>query len=378
MLRTTTKFFASLMLLVAPQFSAMLSAADFEIKDITWKMGPPLPGACKGQAQAVIGTDVIGVGSAEFGKRESDTVWRLDTQKMRYETLTKPPVVVSYPQGVAVGNDFYLFTGNVQDSNRKPPGKRVARSNRMFRLSRSSGDSKWTEMPPLRVGRLYSGAAVSGTTIVVIGGEVSEDHKETASVEAFDTVAPDKGWFELPQFPGKPRCAMVTVGIGKNIYVIGGMQSLPQAVAQLADAFVLNLETRTWRRLPDSPVAVDNWEGAVYKNRYIIMAGGLKRAADGKRVPNFDVVVYDTAKETYRIMPTRLPPYQVHPYDYAAWVADAMFKLLQDSNIDPKVGTYRAGAEVSVVGDRVFVCGGEVVSPEFNVTNEVLVGTIHE
>lgn len=358
---------------------SLASAVDFEIKDITWKLGPPLPGACKGQAQAVIGNSVIGVGGAEIGKRESDTAWRLDTRTMRYELLPKPPVIVSYSQGVTVGEDFYLFTGNMQDSHRSPPAKRVSRSNRMFRMSRVAGKWTWQELPGLRQGRAFAGAAVSGTTIVVIGGEISDSQRDSKSVEAFDTAKPMQGWFDIPEFPGAAREAMAAAGIGDNVYVIGGLYTDNNgAPGQHKDAYVLNLKTRHWRRLPDCPIAVDNWEGAVFKNRFLIMAGGLKRAPDGKRVPMLEVVVFDTASESYHIMPTKLPAFQIHPYDYAAWVSDAMLKLVKDANMDPKVGTYRAGAEVSVVDNRVFVCGGEVISPEFNVTTEVLVGTIHE
>ena len=61
-----------------------------------------------------------------------------------------------------------------------------------------------------------------------------------------------------------------------------------------------------------------------------------------------------------------------------SWVAKALRETVQAAGMDPAVGTYRCGAELSLVGDKVYLCGGEVVSPDFNVTTELLVGTIQE
>ena len=35
------------------------------------------------------------------------------------------------------------------------------------------------------------------------------------------------------------------------------------------DAYVLDLETLRWRRLPDAPFPAQGWESAVYQDRYI-------------------------------------------------------------------------------------------------------------
>jgi hypothetical protein len=340
-------------------------------------MGPPLPGACKGQAQAVFGTSIIGVGGAEPHRRASDTVWRLDTTTMRYELLPKAPFTVNYPQGVAMGQDFYVFGGDMRDAKRKPGEKVPLPRNLMYRLSRDSGEWRWKDMPSLRVGRSFSGAAAVGTTIYVIGGEVGRA-KQTEAVEAFDTAAPEKGWTDLPSLPAQGRAAMAVAAVGKNIYVFGGEHSGKDRLVMHGDAYVLGTDTKSWRRLPDSPFMVDNCEAAVYKDRYIILAGGIKTGPNGKMAPLFEVVVFDTVKEMYRVLPTRIPPHQVHPDRYVIWVADAMRKEMRLGGMDPAVGTYRNGAELSLVGNKVYLCGGEVVSPEFNVTTEVLVGTIVE
>src|SRR5262249_30805330 len=104
-------------------------------------------------------------------------------------------------------------------------------SRRMFRLSQRSGRWRWEEMPSLRVGRIYCGAAAAGTTIVVVGGQTSVgrtlyavDHfgVDINAVEAFDTGAPQKGWFDLPPVPWMGREAPAAAAIGTDVYVFGG------------------------------------------------------------------------------------------------------------------------------------------------------------
>ena len=86
------------------------SGGEKAIKDITWRIDSMLPGACKGQAQAVMGESIVGVGGAEPGRRASDTAWLLNTRTMQYTILPRAPFVLSYPQGASVGEDFYLVT----------------------------------------------------------------------------------------------------------------------------------------------------------------------------------------------------------------------------------------------------------------------------
>ena len=45
---------------------ANTSAADIEIKDIHWEMGPPMPWPTKGQAQVVIGETIVAAGSPGY------------------------------------------------------------------------------------------------------------------------------------------------------------------------------------------------------------------------------------------------------------------------------------------------------------------------
>ena len=129
-------------------------AAEVEIKDIHWEMGPPMPWPTKGQAQVVIGETIVAAGSPGYpgwvpsskystGKgwqlRERGQHkhgWELDTRSMKYSLLPDMPVGIKWPQGVAIGRDLYVFTGWIV----WPEDQRVNTSDRMFRLSKQSGE----------------------------------------------------------------------------------------------------------------------------------------------------------------------------------------------------------------------------------------------
>jgi len=381
-------------------------AAESGIRDITWRMGPPMPRATKGQAQGVLGTSIVfacgpgyrgwvpGRNPSERGRHKEAFI--LDTRTMTYDTLPDAPVGVRWPQAAVVGDDFYLLTGWVLWPDTTPDGS----SKRMFRLSRRSGGWKWEAMPSLRIGRFIPGVAAAGSTIVVLGGQAAFGATvwggdfpgvEINAVEAFDTAAPERGWRDLPPIPGFARESMATAAIGRRVYVFGGFHTKyaeargPEDFGRLmrgnADAYVLDLDTLRWRRLPDPPIQAQGWEAIVYRDRYVVMVGGVRNypvehpyryaaTMPKVRAPNFEVLVFDTVEETYRTLPTPIPPYE--PKDPKVRAA-----ILRETGFDFSRGVYRLCARLSRIGTTLYLCGAEVRDPA-NVTDEVVIGTIHE
>ena len=382
-------------------------SAERGIRDITWEMGRPLPRPTKGQAQGVVGESIIfacGPGYPGWipaqeprNRGKHNDVFLFNTRTLRYEALPEAPVGIRWPQAAVVGEDFYLLTGWVLWPDPKPD----VSSKRMFRLSRRTGDWKWEAMPSLRTGRFIPGVAAVGGTIVVMGGQASFGAPawgadfpgvEVSAVEAFDTSAPDQGWRDLPPVPGLPRESMAAAAVGRRVYVFGGFytkyaeartsEDFGRLMRGCGDAYVLDLETLRWRKLPDAPFPAQGWESAVYQDRYIILAGGVKnypvehpyRFAD--RIPkilqpNFEVLVFDTVTETYRTLPSSIPPYRIKDPGIRAKA------LKEATTIDFSKGVYRLCARLSRIGRTLYLCGAEVVDPA-NVTDEVVVGTIHE
>ena len=368
------------------------------IEDVTWEMGPPMPYPTKGQAQGVIGDSIVaaaGVGHVGWDLLDrhgrSNGARLLDTRTQRWETLPDAPVGARWPEGVGVGDAFYMVTGWITSN---PPD---TTTRRMFRLSRPGGAWRWDEMPSMRTGRFIPGVTASGATIVVVGGQASFDvdpvHPDQPgpyvnAVEAFDTANPDRGWYDLPPIPGPPRDGMAIAAIGDRVYVFGGNYvKYEQMVGGnfhderrgCGDAYVLDLGAVQWRKLPDVPFPTQGWKAVPYGDRYVVIAGGVRNYpvehvyeyADHVTdvlAPNFDVLVFDTVQQTYTVLPTRIPPYVTRE-------PELQDRLRNSDGFDFSRGVYRVGPELDVVGDKVYMCGAEVISNN-NVTDEVVVGTI--
>ena len=368
------------------------------IRDITWEMGPPMPYPTKGQAQGVIGDSIVA--AAGVGHVGWDLVNRhgrangtrlLDTKTQRWESLPDAPVGVRWPEGVAVGDGFYMVTGWITS---EPPD---TTTRRMFRLSRDGGGWRWDEMPSMRTGRFIPGVAASGTEIVVVGGQASFDvdpiHPDQPgpyvnAVEAFDTADPERGWYDLPPIPGPPRDGVAIATIEDRVYVFGGNYvKYEQMVGGnfhderrgCGDAYVLDLGEVRWRKLPDAPFPTQGWKAVAYGGRYVVIAGGVRNypvehvyeyadSVPDVLAPNFDVLVFDTVEETYTALPTQIPPYVTRE-------PELQDRLRGSEGFDFSKGVYRVGPELDIVGDKIYMCGAEVIS-NCNVTDEVVVGTI--
>jgi hypothetical protein len=214
---------------------------------------------------------------------------------------------------------------------------------------------------------------------------------EINAVEAFDTAAPERGWRDLPPLPGLARESMAAAAVGRKIYVFGGFYTKyaeakgPDDFGRLmrgcADAYVLDLDTLRWRKLPDPPIQAQGWEAAVHRDRYIILAGGVRNypvehpyryasTMPRRLQPNFEVLVFDALTESYRILPTEIPPFV--PKDPKIRAA-----VREETEFDFSKGVYRLCARLSRIGNTLYLCGAEVRDPA-NVTDEVVIGTIHE
>lgn len=360
----------------------------------------PMPYPTKGQSQGVVGDKIIaagGVGHLDWDLSEHrgycNGTRALDTNTMKWESLPDTPVGVRWPEGVAVGNNFYMATGWITT---EPPD---TTTNRMFRLSKKVGSWRWDEMPSMRTGRFIPGMAASGTKIIVVAGQASfgldpihgdQPGPYVNAVECFDTEYPNNGWFDLPPIPGPPREAVSIATVDERIYVFGGAYvKYEQMVGKnfhterrgCGDAYVLDLCPIGWRKLPDVPFPTQGWKAVVYAERYVVMTGGVRNYkvehpykylndVPDWLEPNFDVVVFDTVEHTYRILPTPIPPYVTREPELKT-------ELKETEGWDFSKGVYRLGSEVGIIGDKIYMCGGEVIS-KCNVTDEVVVGTIIE
>ena len=88
-------------------------------------------------------------------------------------------------------------------------------------------------------------------------------------------------WMEMPALPGSSRFNHAVVCHQHHVYVFGGSsygnsQLKGTTYKTIVDNWRLNVKTKTWTRIRDTPIKSGNWNtGVVYKNRYVILVGGM-------------------------------------------------------------------------------------------------------
>ena len=374
--------------------------APVTIKDIRWSFGPPMRSLLKLQAQGVVGERIIVAAGTQVpgpgGDNSTNRAWLFDPRTSAYEELPNAPKVVAKTVGVTVGEDLYVIGG----MDFKPGVIR-----QVWRLSRRSGRWTWEEMPPMPFPRIFSGVAVVGTTIIVLGGTCVYDAVnpaalsypanlavDTSSVIAFDTSRPQLGWFELPPIPGQGRTTTAVAVVGNKIYLFGGRYYKTWASVNLliptGDAYVLDFEKLRWRQLPDLPAPLWGAQAVTYgKGPEIVLLGGIKngkvehpygRPQTDLLAANLDVTVFDVEIEQYRVLPTPLPAY---PMTAGARQQIAeMIPVAPPSdwvrNFDFAKGNRRAQPRGDFIGDRLYVIGSIVIGTEAHATNDFLIGTV--
>jgi len=402
--------------------SALAKAADVGVvNDVTWKRGPKLPRPVKGQAQGVMDgriiyscgfafdtsgydrppatatRDVVNRARSPRTIRYCRETWLFEPETQKFEQLPDAPVGVFWPEGLAVGDDFYLLTGAM----RNPIGKLVPRdwqktekrdltSPRIFRLRKTSGTWSCSELPSMRFGRFLPGVAAVGSTLYVIGGQsnfgaaaVSGDvaGPHINAVESLDLSQPESGWRDVAPLPGMARenCAVAVAG-GK-IYVFGGfsypLYHKPQVSRLSGAAYRYDPQSRRWEQLPDMPFAIEGAPAVTVDGSQILIFAGIRGGGSdvaaslvidqsGGARANLETIVFDIHSQRYRLLPSKLPPAPDDP-------------VQPQNSPDPasKLKNYWCLPRAGLIGDTVYLLGSEVLDLAYsNCSDATWIGTI--
>jgi len=396
---------------------------DRAIVDVTWTCGPNLPRPVKGQAQGEIGGRIVYACGFAFNAegytrppasatreevnrlrwprrlRYCREVWAFDPASQKFTRLPDAPVGAFWPVGIAVGNNFYLLTGAMRSAENarfndewQPGEKRDLTSPRIFRLGQEQGQWQWDELPPMRIGRFLPGLGAVGTTLYVIGGQASFGAQpfsgdragpHVSAVESIDLANPEGGWHDVAPLPGMARECPATATAGGKLYAFGGFYDHiyhePKRQSRFCgDAYCYDPQTRRWDQMPDLPFGIEGAPAVTVSDRFILIMAGIcggdrvEHPFSGERSgpprANLEVILFDTHTQSYRLLPTKLPPGLTDPWQS------------QSSSTDPSGSArgYWCLPKASLIGnDTVYLLGGEVLDLAYsNCSDAMWIGRI--
>lgn len=286
------------------------------IKDITWKLGAPLPELRKGGAVGVFEGKVISAGGMRHPWCESTTTYQYNAEADKWIELPPLPRGRVYLDGVSLPEAFYAVGGRRE-------GRTLAE---FTRIMRKDGRLAWAELKPTSVDRGWAAMDAWGTRIIVAGGnrfqegEPAFTEKSTSNVvELFDTAHPEKGWTRLPDMPGQSRGWVAGATVGDAFYLFGGSYHRiidgKRRSYRLREALRLDLKRRAWSPCADMPFPLSGHDAVSYGDRYVILVGGAPEwtAEQNKaysRAPDEysnRVLVYDVKRDRFEILPSAMP-----------------------------------------------------------------------
>ena len=157
----------------------------------------------------------------------------------------------------------------------------------------------------------------------------------------------------------------------------------------LGDAYALDLDTLRWRQLRELPAPVWSVSAVAYENRFIILAGGHRRARhdppdelyDLHRAPegpNLDVLVYDSELDFYQTLPSKFPAFHITEETRQEIARMRLRNPPSDwtNRFDFSQGGRRVLPGITVVQGRIYVTGSSVDVTEANATDDFLIGTV--
>lgn len=307
----------SLLLLMG--MMTMSAHADVPFR-IAWSLGPPMPQYRKGGVLGVVDGYVVYAGGMQHPWREPEESLVYDPGTQAWEATAPLPIGPSYSGGVSDGKVLYVLGGRKAGS-------------RCFRLTREAGRWYWTELPALTQPRVLAANALVGGWWIAAGGGWGMrfgafDPTPVTVVEGLDLTHPDRGWQQLPHYPGFDRPAAMGASCAGRFYMFGGHRSMEQGMTapdgyqanhlcpRLADAYSYDPVQQSWKRLADLPTALCGGAAVAYRDRYIILLGGSHMSVRACEFPfegetiggyNAQVFVYDTVTDSYTLLAEPLP-----------------------------------------------------------------------
>lgn len=273
-----------------------------------------------GAFSGFIGDNLIIAGGANFPdatpwngghKTWWNTLYYINTAQPDSKWIISPE---GLPKSLAYGNSIELPTGIVCIG-----GCDSAQCYKnVFQIQLMDGQIKIdTNWPPLPVPLANATASLLNNKIYVAGGQ--ESMKESEATNHFfvlDLNNRNKGWKELPSWPGEPRGYAVSTsqsdGFDQCFYLFSGRNYNPDGyIKVLTDGYVFNPRLNSWKKLKqDFPVMAGN--ALASGANHILFLGGVPQLLPGSdEHPGFDNTIRLYHTITQSLIKKEMIPYPV-------------------------------------------------------------------
>ncbi len=292
------------------------------IFNIKFKSLPLLPIGLEDFGGGIIDNDLIitcGFGG-NFRRQTKPPYWKSYDQRFFYNKTYKLELnnteqgfkeIINFPGNarqkigcIVVNNKLYAWGGlsykpckkiTKQNINSKKTDTTCYRDG--YKLSKNNGSYSWSKLPDLPENITGFSITNYNNKIYIFGGCDYYDSSfntwtdRNAKIEFFgsrlfmiDTQNIEQGWQYIGYAQDEnnikctPRMNHIGTHVNGNIYILGGGTGRMHGKCfySTVDNWIYNIEKNSWRRLIDCPSSQTNWRNAiVYKNRYIILVGGV-------------------------------------------------------------------------------------------------------
>ena len=323
---------------------------DWTLDAIPWV--PPGPnGGISGHAQVEIGGKIYlaggfisaGDGSGDAAQRTSKWTYCYDPATQQWTQLADMPERREYTRGIATSDAMYVIGGERQSP--------TDTFDDCFKLDLTAQPPVWSYHSEINAVTSFQGVGRVDDLLVVIGGvewQSSPVFYNLAgmrdTVDVLDLSDEQAGWQLRTPTPGLTAGWTASAVCQDRVYVFGGIPfNSYRDQQQINHCYYYEPKRDRWTRIANAPYQISGWQAETYVNRYMLVVGGSSNTVPG--VFNEVVYVYDTQEDRWMRM---------------------------DGTIAG--GGYYNDCGVSIIGDMIYVTGGEGAGGSHN--NYILTGQI--
>jgi len=293
--------------------------------------------------------------------RTSRWAHRYEPEAKSWTQLPDMPGRREYCRAISTDNGVYLLGGACQFAGQSEYYRPFADC---FRLDLSHEAPKWTTHSNFAVPRTHMAVGmIDGKLLVVAGGNeyniaVKGYHKSTVrdTTEVFDLSRPDQGWQLRKPLP-KPRGWTASAVCQDRFYVMGGITYSDSNIQHRhKENYRYDAAKDEWETITSFVLPISGWEGATFKDRYVIAIGGVLLPEDRPIKDYTDELIKNTRWNDI-------------PFVYDTQ-EDRWYRL--QGALPPRGKFNDAG--VCIIGDTIYVAGAE--GPSGGHYNHFLIGRI--